>query len=572
MRLPDLLFAAACAAAVVAWLVLGSGTTFINDEWQFIRASHDLSLGYFMEPHNEHLVALPKLLYQGLLATVGLHSYVPYLLLVVLLHVATAIGIYVYARRQTVPLIALAAGTLFLLLGSGAENLLWGFQVAFVGAAALGTWALVILLREPTPVRPWIAALLLLAAVATSGVGLFFLAAAAAILVISTPLRRHLWVLAPAVVAYAVWYLEYGGGAVGALAAPQAVVAFVRFGISDAVGELSGFGREIGLIIAVLIGIATVANLASGERIRLGLMAGAVGLLAQFGLTGLARADLGAELAGASRYTYEGAIFILIAFVGWIGHRTLAVEDRKLRLTVVVLGLAVVAIASNLTDGLALRDRFREFAMDYRAGAYVLTTYGGSPAIPADRGMVPVTSALQLAPAPPGSPGLLPGSAELGRLIERYGTPLEDPLSIRRISIPDRAIDRVFNAFIADSFEFTTAAMPSEPTPIAITSMAGLEATPEQGCLRVVASGGDAYLRTELPSGAALYLRSDSFGQGEVSLSATGAFDVPGRIYEAEPGLVTRVAIPDVGSSKTVHVEIRPAIGLTDVCMEVQRP
>ncbi len=67
-----------------------------------------------------------------------------------------------------------------LLLGSGAENLFWAFQTGFVGSVMFGVWALVFIERPADRHAPVVASVLLVAALASSGMGLFFLVATAA--------------------------------------------------------------------------------------------------------------------------------------------------------------------------------------------------------------------------------------------------------------------------------------------------------------------------------------------------------------------------------------------------------
>ena len=143
----DVLFVIACLVALVSWLAMSAGQTFMIDEWEFVVNAHDWSFDRLNEPLNGHWSLGLALMWNTLMATVGLSSYMPYLLVANLLHIAVAAGIYVYARRQTLPVVALGAAVIYLFLGSGVVNMLHGFQMNFNLAAAAGVWALVILLR-----------------------------------------------------------------------------------------------------------------------------------------------------------------------------------------------------------------------------------------------------------------------------------------------------------------------------------------------------------------------------------------------------------------------------------------
>jgi hypothetical protein len=83
---PGELFA---ALLVVAWPVIVFGLAdyvwFFRDDWSFI-AERELSLEDLFEPHNAHWSTVPLVAFRGLYAVFGLHSYVPYLAVVVAAH------------------------------------------------------------------------------------------------------------------------------------------------------------------------------------------------------------------------------------------------------------------------------------------------------------------------------------------------------------------------------------------------------------------------------------------------------------------------------------------------------
>ena len=151
---------AAAVLAVAVILPLASKLSFLGDEWEYI-VLRRLTLELMLEPHNEHLVFLHVLVYRGLVELVGTGSYLPFLGVLMACHVAMAAGVFTLMRR-VVPLEgALAAAVLLLFLGSGFDNLLWAFQIGFVGAAAFGVWAMA------GSDRPWLATLLLTGALWT---------------------------------------------------------------------------------------------------------------------------------------------------------------------------------------------------------------------------------------------------------------------------------------------------------------------------------------------------------------------------------------------------------------------
>ncbi len=120
-------------------LPLQRGQWFFFDEWAFIQINGP---GMF-EPHVGHWSTSPHLVYDALGSTVGLHSYMPYAVLVTLLHIAIAHLVWRIAIRSgAAPWIATTSVAVLVFLGAGAENILWAFQIGFLGGLALGLLAL----------------------------------------------------------------------------------------------------------------------------------------------------------------------------------------------------------------------------------------------------------------------------------------------------------------------------------------------------------------------------------------------------------------------------------------------
>ena len=113
------------------------------------RAAMDLA--HILQPHNEHPVILLHLIYGALLSTVGIRSYLPYMAVLLALHGANVLLLFEVVRRRAGDLVALAAAALLLVLGAGWENLLWAFQISFVGSLACGLGVLLALDGPSTP-------------------------------------------------------------------------------------------------------------------------------------------------------------------------------------------------------------------------------------------------------------------------------------------------------------------------------------------------------------------------------------------------------------------------------------
>ena len=138
--------------AFVAFLVVvglflefwsADGQWFFFDDW-VILAQRDLSLRDLTAPYWGHWVAIPQLLYHGLFRIFGLHSYRPYVALVILAHLAVCLLIWTVMRRSGVRswLATIVAGSLAV-FAPGAVDFLWGFQITLIGSLALGLVQLV---------------------------------------------------------------------------------------------------------------------------------------------------------------------------------------------------------------------------------------------------------------------------------------------------------------------------------------------------------------------------------------------------------------------------------------------
>jgi hypothetical protein len=275
--------------------------TFYHDEWSFILL-RDLSIDGLLKPHNEHLSATLVLLYRGLLGTVGMVSYWPYLAVTFALHVIVAVITYVVVRREAGVPWALGAMAVVLFLGSGGDDILWAFQSGTIGAVAAGMGAVVI-----APRRPAVAAILLTVALATSGGALAFAAGTSLHLLLVRP-RALVWLAIPAV-AYGAWLLAFGASAIGS---PQLhdLAAYVLTGINaSAAGAMGVTSLVVGEVVLIALAFG-YGWLRSIPPVVLALLASG---LAFFIIAGLARAHLGPEQATAPRYVYIVAPSIVIA-------------------------------------------------------------------------------------------------------------------------------------------------------------------------------------------------------------------------------------------------------------------
>lgn len=344
-----LIFGGFALSAAVTILWLARGLTFFFDECAFLHDRDVGSLTSLLAPHNEHWVTLPLLAYSGIRSAFGTGSYLPFLVLLVIVHIATAAGV---VRLILPPALGLALACLFLFLGSGYENQFWAFQITFVGATGFGVWAFV-LARD----RPLLSAVLLTAGTATALVALAFIPAAAVLMK-----RRAAWLLLP-LGAFVSWYVAFGHGGVAqsgevvTIESVARVPLYVTGSIQSVAGRMSGLGPDLaGAILVASTGIVAIL-LAKGWRPSAIPVAGLVGIVALFALIGLGRADTPGY---PPRYVTVAAPLVFMMLTPLAGLRRHWLPPL---LGIVVLAGAFTSNALTMRDGAA---QFQQYASTER--------------------------------------------------------------------------------------------------------------------------------------------------------------------------------------------------------------
>jgi hypothetical protein len=399
--LPVIALAALMVVAIVVLLHYGRDFSFYADEWSYILDRRTQTLDDFLEPHNEHLSAVPVAIYKVLFALVGLDNYQPYRFVLLGLHLTNAALVFLLARRRVGDWPAVVAAAFVLLLGQGWEDLLWPFQIGFQLALVGGLGALLALDRRDG-VGDVAAAALLLVSVASSGTGIPFLAVAAIELAWRRADRRRLWVVAVPGFLYALWSLGYGKSALEGRNLPDAP-EYAAETIAGTLGPLVGLGIDYGRPLAVAAAALLVWRLGR-PGVPSPRAAGLVGGLLLFVATlGLSRADqVDVAPPDASRYVYPAAFLVVL----------IAVElSRGARIgragVVLVAAVALVSAVSNVSP-LRNEGNMRRIQIDrFRAQL-------GATLIARDR----VDPGFIASPTPPPIP-----AAQLAGVVDDLGSP-----------------------------------------------------------------------------------------------------------------------------------------------------
>jgi hypothetical protein len=332
---PVLFHRASLLLAAAGLLYLGRGAWFYYDEWD-VAGNGALPL---LQPHSEHWSTLPYLAYRALYAAFGLRQYLPYLAVVIALHVGLAHFLWHVLRRQGVagwPAAGLAAA--FLVLGAGSENLVWAWQMGTVGSVFFGYAALLLATgAAPSRRRDVLAAAALVAAQMCSGIGLVMLLVSAIAITLRRSVAIAAGVVAVPLVAFVAWYATFGHQVSGQHYSRPSITGSLQFvwvGLTSTAELASGL-KWLG---PLLVGAALAWV---GWRARTGLrrhpvaLAGVIGAVALFALISAGRLQFGPDSARQGRYVYLGAA--LLVPVAGLALQQLVARGRAGELAVALL-------------------------------------------------------------------------------------------------------------------------------------------------------------------------------------------------------------------------------------------
>ncbi|MFD0630768.1 hypothetical protein ACFQ9X_02985 [Catenulispora yoronensis] len=416
-----------CAVTFAVLLVAGRKLDFFYDEWDFVDKAERWRFGDYFVPHQEHWSTVPMVIYRVLLGLNGMHSYLPFIGTLLVLHCANAFLMFLLVRRRGGDALGVAAAGVLLVLGRGSDDFIWAFQIGFSCSVFFGLMALWLLDGGtgpgpgpgPVPVadsevdadagvhagvdadadadvdadadadsdadarigvgakaeRPSRRALVggsaaLVLSLASSGEGLFFVAAAAALLVVRAPgtgwsparFRVAGATLVAPILAYAVWYALYGAKHADVAQSPMSLHAvrglltFVPVGIGAGVVGMVGLDWHqawFGFVVFVAMFVYVCRR---GRSAALAIAMG-VGVVAQFSATGLVRAQFGLHLAGASRYVYIAAVFTLPI----VGEALREIAWKPRARAVFAGAVAVSCVCGALVLSSAISQRTRQF-------------------------------------------------------------------------------------------------------------------------------------------------------------------------------------------------------------------
>ena len=309
-RLPFLLFVPVAGVASGVWLHIGRHQWFVADEWDFLANRDGGSPSSLFTSHNGHWTTLPIISYRVLWSVFGLRTYLPYQLVLVVAHIFVGgFLLLIMWKVGTNPWIALAATGSFLLFGPGIDDVVWAFQITFVGAVLFGLLQLWVADHTgPISYRDGVALVAGVLSLMCSGVGLTMVAAVGVAMLLRRGWRAAVIQTVPLFALYVMWWTRYGH--TPSLPTKRSeLVPFAAEGLKSAyreMGQLPGLGILLIVMLAVG-GLLLCRDLGTREAARqfgvpISLLLGSVVFISSFAVQ---RAGLlGNAGAGGSRYLY----------------------------------------------------------------------------------------------------------------------------------------------------------------------------------------------------------------------------------------------------------------------------
>jgi hypothetical protein len=260
---PIVFLGAALLASALLLLAFDSHLTFFQDTFEFLMNRRAFSADSILKPHNEHIVVIPVLLMQLQLAIFGMTSAMPEYVLLTAALLVTAVLVFVYVQRRVGPWLALVATAILLFIGPAWQDILWPFEIGFVGSVLFGIAMLLALEREDRR-GDLLACGCLFVALAFNSLGIAFAVAAGVELLQHRRSRglRRAWVVGVPLLLFGAWYIGWGHEAEShlslrnALGAPRFVLESAAASLESLLGlrtgPIDGFGTpEWGRILVV---------------------------------------------------------------------------------------------------------------------------------------------------------------------------------------------------------------------------------------------------------------------------------------------------------------------------------
>jgi len=352
-RLAGAAFAAAIMVATFVFAIVGRHQWFIRDDWSVLITRRQIGVldgtmhEYFVA-QDGHWMTVPVLVYRVLEALFGLGSYWPFLVPVLIVHVASVVMLRAVCRRVGVsPWTSTLVCSIVLVLGSGWENIVFAVQITY-NLTLLAFLAQLLLVDHDGPVdrRDVVGSVLAVIGTASSGFGPFFVFGIALLLVI-----RRRWLAAaigvfPSALAYVWWWVSYGGDPVADSSGRPLgrLPAFVRLGVESTLQALVPIASLTGIVAVAVVAVLLLRRRDPASHDVIVAMAAT--MMFMFVGVGIERIGISIDIAASSRYVYMAVFLIVPSFA-------LAVDElRRPGREFLVAGWILLAATTGVQSGL----------------------------------------------------------------------------------------------------------------------------------------------------------------------------------------------------------------------------
>jgi hypothetical protein len=526
-----------------AVLYLTRHRNLLYDEWAWVVSRRGWDFYTFILPHGNHWSTLPILLWKVMFVTVGIRSHIPYQAALLVAHVSVVFLLFFLVRRRSGDVPAFAAALTLLVLGSGADEIVWAFQVAWAGSVAFGLLAMLLLEGSPPfPARLVPVSAALLASLMCSSVGVAFVVAVGAELLFDHERRPFLLALVVPVVAFFAWLLLYDTGRVpGAggitgdfLQGPKgwayvtSVANFVLIGLRASAAGVVGWAWS-GWLALPIVGLLIVWNSYRRRHLaswQIGLI---VGVLFWFLLVSLGRVKIGVDQASQSRYVYVAVVFLLPLVVDLA--RELPWRGLWRPGLVAALGLVLIGNVTQLVDAAGSADSFMRYET---AELQTVETFRDAPDIGfernVDNGLIPMVNIRDY----------LAATRELGSPAKA-----SDVESLRQLPDDSRMfVDRVMLNMFGDALK----AQPVSPASVL-----------DMRCQQIE-PGALSALDLQVPDNHSVVVRSSNAGQVALYLGFVNPpTDLPVTYIDVPASTPVSIHIPNTGKRVVWQLRMRPS-------------
>ena len=274
-------------------------------------------------PHNDHLVALPVLVFIALGHVVGLNNHLVYMLPAIFMHIAILLAVAIILKKRCAStLTALSAVCCIAFMSAGYEVLMMATNMAHVAPIFLGLYQLILVDHDGGIFkRDIVATMLGVIAVVCAGTSIPIIAIITLFLILQRQFRRVFLIALPPATLWLLWFVKYGTLNHGAKGATQyttfnkteQIAQFVIKGLQGSLEAISHIGGSSTFMV-VLCFLGLYKKSIKSKAILMPFCM-AVGSVLFYSITGFSRVTFGEPVSG--RYVYLGAIFIIpLVFIG----------------------------------------------------------------------------------------------------------------------------------------------------------------------------------------------------------------------------------------------------------------